>query len=127
MPADAGQHARTDVAADCPARKDPACAGVLGSLQTDCQRVAVGVAYVVCHVDQMAAVLKPGGIVHVWSDVEDYFRKIAALMDHHAQFEPLAAPPERAANHDMDYQTSFERKARQTGGTIHRGRWRRKP
>ena len=75
-------------------------------------------------VDQIAAVLKPGGIVHAWTDVEDYFRIISALMDHCAKFEKLAAPSARQPAHDMDYQTSFERKKRQAGGTIHRGRWR---
>lgn len=75
--------------------------------------------------DQMARVLKPGGLVHVWTDVEDYFRDMAALMDHHGQFEPIPPPPEHEPQHDMDYVTSFERKKRQEGSTIYRGRWRK--
>lgn len=72
-------------------------------------------------------VLRPGGVLHSWTDVEDYFEVIAALMDHHPDFIRLADPPERSPQHDLDYQTSFERKKRKEGETIWRGQWRRKP
>lgn len=70
--------------------------------------------------------LKPGGEVHSWTDVRDYFEMISALMDHHPQFEALNAPAEISPTHDLDYQTSFERKKRKAGETIYRGRWRKK-
>lgn len=73
-----------------------------------------------------ATVLKPGGLLHCWTDVAEYFRVISALMDHHESFETLPAPEARPATHDLDYQTSFERKKRQAGETIYRGRWRRR-
>ena len=76
-------------------------------------------------VDQCARVLRPGGLLHSWTDVAEYFEVISALVDHHAAFEPLPPPAEREPEHDMDFQTSFERKKRQIGETIHRGRWRR--
>ncbi len=75
--------------------------------------------------DLLAWVLKEGGEVHAWTDVEDYFEVIQALMDHHRHFEPLPPPPEHQPQHDMDYMTSFERKKRKEGKTIYRGRWRR--
>jgi tRNA (guanine-N7-)-methyltransferase len=75
-------------------------------------------------VSQMAASLAPGGLVHSWTDVGEYFAVISALMDHDARFEPLPAPPERAPKHDLDFQTSFERKKRHAGETIWRGCWR---
>lgn len=75
---------------------------------------------------QMAEALVPGGEVHSWTDVEEYFQVIAALMDHDERFEPLPPPPERSPDHDMDYRTSFERKKRKAGCHIYRGRWRRK-
>ena len=78
-------------------------------------------------VDQLARVLQGGGLVHSWTDVEDYFQVIKALMDHHDQFEPLPPPPEHQPKDDMDYQTSFERKKRKEGKTIYRGCWRRRP
>jgi tRNA (guanine-N7-)-methyltransferase len=77
-------------------------------------------------VDLARAVLVPGGLLHSWTDVEDYFGVIRALMDHHAGFEPLPPPAERTAEHDLDYQTSFERRKRQIGSTIYRGLWRKR-
>jgi tRNA (guanine-N7-)-methyltransferase len=76
-------------------------------------------------VDRCARVLQPGGVLHAWTDVAEYFGVILALMDHHPQFEPLPPPAEHAPQHDLDYQTSFERKKRKSGETIYRGRWRR--
>lgn len=71
-------------------------------------------------------ILKPGGLLHSWSDVEEYFGVISGLMDHHESFETLSPPEEKEATHDMDYHTSFERKKRQLGLPIYRGRWRKK-
>lgn len=73
-----------------------------------------------------ARALKPGGHLHSWSDVEEYFGIIQALMNHSEHFETLPPPPERAPSNDLDYQTSFERRQRQEGWKIHRGLWRRK-
>jgi tRNA (guanine-N7-)-methyltransferase len=77
-------------------------------------------------VDLAAAVLETGGLLHSWTDVEDYFAVIRALLDHHPAFEILPPPPEQAPAHDLDYQTSFERRKRQIGATIYRGRWRKR-
>lgn len=74
-------------------------------------------------VDLCAEVLQPGRLLHSWSDVEEYFGVIRALMDHHPRFETLPPPEEKPATHDMDYQTSYERKARKKGTLVHRGRW----
>ena len=76
--------------------------------------------------DQCAVVLKPGGLLHSWTDVEDYFDVISALMDHHELYETLPPPDEREPEHDMDYQTSYERKKRKSSLPIYRGRWRRR-
>ena len=74
-----------------------------------------------------AQALKPGSLLHSWTDVEEYFEVISALMDNHELFDTLPPPEERTAEHDLDYQTSFERKKRQAGETIYRGLWRRRP
>ena len=76
--------------------------------------------------DLIARVLKPGGMLHHWTDVEDYFEVVAALMQHHPLFDTLTPPAEKTPEHDMDYRTSFERKKRQEGETIYRGQWQRK-
>ena len=75
--------------------------------------------------DLAARALIPGGLLHSWTDVEEYFGVISGLMDHHELFETLPPPPEREPDHDMDFQTSFERKKRKAGCPIYRGRWKR--
>lgn len=77
--------------------------------------------------DLLASVVKPGGHVHSWSDVIEYFEIIQELMDGHSSFNIQEAPTERDPSHDMDYQTSFERKKRKLGLPIYRGLWQRKP
>lgn len=72
-----------------------------------------------------ARVLQPAGLLHSWSDVEDYFQVISALMDHSPLFEPLPPPAENEPQHDLDYHTGFERKKRKEGGIVYRGFWRR--
>ena len=74
----------------------------------------------------LARILKPGGFVHHWTDVADYFEMVRGLMDGHADFEICPPPPERDADHDMDYHTSFERKKRKLGLAIYRALWRRR-
>jgi len=71
--------------------------------------------------------IKPGGMLHSWTDVEEYFGVISSLMEHHEDFVTLPPPDERAPDHDMDYQTSYERKKRKLGLPIYRGQWQRKP
>ncbi len=74
----------------------------------------------------LARILKPGGFVHHWTDVADYFEMVRGLMDGHADFEICPPAPERDADHDMDYHTSFERKKRKLGLPIYRALWRRR-
>ena len=50
----------------------------------------------------------------------------ADKMDHHPEFTRCPTPEERAANGDMDYHTSFERKKRKLGLPIYRGLWQRR-
>jgi tRNA (guanine-N7-)-methyltransferase len=77
-------------------------------------------------VDQCARLLQPGGLLHSRTDVEEYFEIIAALMNHHREFERLPPPPLTEPQHDMDYTTSYERKKRKLGLPIFRGVWRRR-
>lgn len=74
----------------------------------------------------LARILRPGGFVHHWTDVADYFEMAQGLMDHHPEFIRCPAPAEREANGDMDYHTSFERKKRKLGLPIYRGLWQRR-
>jgi tRNA (guanine-N7-)-methyltransferase len=78
-------------------------------------------------VDQAARVLLSAGLLHVWTDVAEYMEVIRRLVDQHAAFAAVDPPAERAPRHDMDYQTSFERKKRKLGVPIHRACWQRLP
>lgn len=73
----------------------------------------------------LARILRPGGFVHHWTDVADYFEMAQGLMDHHPEFTRYPTPTERESNGDMDYHTSFERKKRKLGLPIYRGLWQR--
>lgn len=76
--------------------------------------------------DLLARVIQPGGWLHSWTDVEEYFGVISALMNHHAEFTIEPVPPLAEPTHDLDYQTSFHRRKAQAGCTIYRGLWRRR-
>ncbi len=76
-------------------------------------------------VEMVLRVLVDDGELHVWTDVTDYWemvRETVAPVNLLVEIEP---PQEREPEHDLDYQTSFERKKRQAGWPIYRGLWRR--
>ncbi len=75
-------------------------------------------------VSQVTTALKNGGELHFWTDVEEYFERVKNLMDHASQFRRRETPEEKLPEHDLDYQTSFERKKRNEGWKIHRGLWK---
>ena len=77
-------------------------------------------------IDLLAQIVKPEGFVHSWTDVIEYYDVIEELMNGHSSFSICDAAPERQPEHDMDYQTSFERKKRKLGLPIYRGLWQRK-
>jgi tRNA (guanine-N7-)-methyltransferase len=69
--------------------------------------------------------LEPGGILHFWSDVEEYFRGTLELI---AESTKLAGPfdvAERPAEDDMDYRTHFERRMRLHEVPVYRAEFRR--
>jgi tRNA (guanine-N7-)-methyltransferase len=71
-------------------------------------------------VRDVARVLQPGGMLHFWTDVETYFQVTLELI---RTCTPLQGPfpvEERAPQHDLDYQTNFERRVRQAGGIVYR-------
>ena len=74
----------------------------------------------------LARVVRPGGWVHHWTDVADYYAMVRGLMDPHPRFLICTPPAERDAANDMDYQTSFERKKRKLGFPIYRALWQRR-
>jgi tRNA (guanine-N7-)-methyltransferase len=64
--------------------------------------------------------LQAGGRLHFWTDVKDYFDSTLALI---GETTPLVGPidvPERAAEHDLDFRTHFERRMRLHGEPVYR-------
>jgi len=69
---------------------------------------------------QVARAVAPGGRLHVWTDVEEYFRETLEIA---AATGLFAAPVEEAAHaaeHDLDYRTHFERRTRLAGAPVWR-------
>jgi tRNA (guanine-N7-)-methyltransferase len=71
--------------------------------------------------------LVPGGWLHFWTDVEEYFLATLALVAEATGLLACEAAAARAAEHDLDYQTHFERRVRLAGGAVHRGRFQKRP
>lgn len=64
--------------------------------------------------------LVPGGRLHFWTDVKEYFDNTLELI---AKSTALAGPlevPERPAEHDLDFRTHFERRMRLHGEPVYR-------
>lgn len=68
---------------------------------------------------QCARVLRPGGQLHVITDVLDYFALIQNLLAAQPALTPLPSEQSTAAA-ELDYLTNFERKYRQEGRAMHR-------
>jgi tRNA (guanine-N7-)-methyltransferase len=76
---------------------------------------------------QCERTLRPGGRLHVATDVADYFEVISGLVAQHTRLQTLPPPEEKAPAHDLDYLTNFERKFRKEGWPIYRAAYWRAP
>jgi len=72
-------------------------------------------------------VLLPGGSLHFWSDVEEYYRTSLELLAQVTTLVGPLVPGESPAMHDMDYRTHFERRMRLHGEAIYRAEFRKDP
>ena len=63
--------------------------------------------------------LEPGGRLHFWTDVREYFEQSLELIARTPLTGPLEVP-ERAAEHDLDFRTHFERRTRLHGEAVYR-------
>ncbi len=71
--------------------------------------------------------LLPGGSLHFWTDVEEYFHTALALLADATRLEGPLEVPERAPADDMDYRTHFERRTRLHGERVYRAEFRKVP
>jgi tRNA (guanine-N7-)-methyltransferase len=72
-----------------------------------------------------ARVLAGGGQLQVATDVADYATMVREVVAAQPALRELPAPAETGAEHDLDYLTNFERKARLQGKAIYRLRYER--
>ncbi len=74
-------------------------------------------------IKDMQRVLVAGGVLHFWSDVEQYFDETCELVAAAGGWSSPELVPEPPAEHDMDYRTHFERRMRKNGHDVFRARF----
>ncbi|MCC6124714.1 MAG: tRNA (guanosine(46)-N7)-methyltransferase TrmB [Pirellulales bacterium] len=70
--------------------------------------------------------LKPGRLLHFWTDVEEYFTATLELI---ATSTTLLGPlevPEKSPEHDLDYRTHFERRMRRHDEAVYRSEFKKR-
>lgn len=72
---------------------------------------------------QIERALEPGGRLHFWTDVEEYFHTTLELLAEHTRLEGPLEVPEQPADHDLDYRTNFERRVRMHRETVYRSEY----
>jgi tRNA (guanine-N7-)-methyltransferase len=70
--------------------------------------------------------LRPGGSLHFWTDVEEYFQTSLELLASHTSLLGPLPVPETPAEHDMAYRTHFERRVRLASEAVYRSEFRKK-
>ncbi len=76
-------------------------------------------------VQDIERVLKPGGLLHYWTDVEEYFATGTAMICSQTRLEGPFDVPEPPSSGDLDFRTHFERRTRLSGGKVHRSQFRK--
>jgi len=69
--------------------------------------------------------LSPGGSLHFWTDVEEYFRAALELLAAETALLGPLPTAELPAEHDMDYRTHFERRVRKADEPVYRAEFRK--
>lgn len=69
--------------------------------------------------------LKPGGILHFWTDVKEYFDSTLELLAEVTDLEGPFEVAEQEAADDMDYRTHFERRTRKNEAPVYRSQFRK--
>jgi tRNA (guanine-N7-)-methyltransferase len=70
--------------------------------------------------------LAPGGALHFWTDVQEYFDSTLALIAHTTRLAGPFHVPESVALHDLDYRTHFERRTRKSEQPVYRAEFRKR-
>jgi len=70
--------------------------------------------------------LAPGGRLHFWTDVEEYFQTTLPLIAAAAQLAGPLPVAEKQAAHDLDYRTHFERRTRKSALPVYRAEFEKR-
>jgi tRNA (guanine-N7-)-methyltransferase len=70
--------------------------------------------------------LQPGGSLHFWTDVEEYFQTSLELLAAQTTLLGPLPVPETPAEHDMAYRTHFERRVRLASEPVYRSEFKKK-
>lgn len=70
--------------------------------------------------------LVPGGTLHFWTDVGEYFTTTLELIASESKLLGPFEVPEASPQHDLDYRTHFERRMRLHGEPIYRAEFRKR-
>jgi tRNA (guanine-N7-)-methyltransferase len=70
-------------------------------------------------------VLEPGGKLHFWTDVEEYFHTGLEFIAAHTTLSGPIEVPEPVSEHDFDFRTNFERRTRLHGDPVYRAEFRK--
>lgn len=71
-------------------------------------------------VQQIERVLSPGGALHFWTDVEEYYLAVCEMIPVATRLSGPHIPAPLPARHDLDYRTHFERRMRKHDEAIYR-------
>ena len=74
-------------------------------------------------IHDLERVLKPSGIFHFWTDVEEYFEETLELMRAESGMSGPHDVPSTDPEHDMDYRTHFERRMRKNDHPVFRAQF----
>ena len=69
--------------------------------------------------------LEPGGMLHFWTDVGEYFQTTLALIAEVTRLQGPFDVPEPPSEHDLDYRTHFERRTRKNAEPVYRAEFRK--
>jgi len=69
--------------------------------------------------------LQPAGLLHYWTDVEEYFGTGVAMISSQTHLDGPFDVPELPAEGDLDYRTHFERRTRLGGRPVYRAQFRK--
>jgi tRNA (guanine-N7-)-methyltransferase len=69
--------------------------------------------------------LAPGGSLHVWTDVQEYFESTCKLVAKVTALQGPLSVEEQPPRHDLDYRTHFERRTRLKNQPVYRAEWKK--